>query len=99
MKILAKYQKNHIFFKFLAYITEQIYNHFKDNILKGDTMSDEKRCDNEMHKKHLCYLIYEGRHYSQPKEYKELVDEGNYICQNCGRTSKASESLCAPREL
>lgn len=60
---------------------------------------ENKQCDPEMHKKHLCYLIYEGKHYSQAEEYKKLVDEGNYICQNCGRTAKSADNLCSPREL
>lgn len=56
-------------------------------------------CKNEMHQKHLCYLMYEGKHYKNPAEYKELVAEGNFICQNCGRTAKDQGSLCVAVKL
>lgn len=56
-------------------------------------------CKDPMHKSHLCYLIYDGKHYSDPKGYKKLVAEGNFICEYCGRTAKDAGSLCSPKEL
>lgn len=56
-------------------------------------------CKEDRHSEHLCYLQYEGYHYSKKAEYKALVQDAQFICQNCGRTAKNAENLCAPREL
>lgn len=56
-------------------------------------------CEGSAHEQHLCYLMYEGRHYSKPEEYKALVKDAEYICQNCGRTAKSDKNLCAPNKL
>jgi hypothetical protein len=48
---------------------------------------------------HLCHLQHEGYHYGHREEYKALVQNAQYLCQNCGRTAKNAENLCAPKEL
>jgi hypothetical protein len=67
-------------------------------------MSEEKiqentNCNSHGHNKHLCHLMYEGFHFSKPEEYKQMVQEAQYRCQNCGRTAQKSESLCNPVSL
>ena len=37
--------------------------------------------------KHLCSLMHEGFHYSPPDEYKQMVQNACFRCENCGRTS------------
>lgn len=56
-------------------------------------------CEGEGHSNHLCFLMYEGFHLSNKDEYRALVQDAHFRCQNCGRTAKAAESLCAPVEL
>ena len=67
-------------------------------------MADEKKdhnaaCETEAHEQHLCYLMYEGYHYTNREEYKKLVKDAGYICQNCGRTAASDINLCAPTKL
>ncbi len=63
------------------------------------TREHNEQCGDEKHKKHLCFLQYEGYHYGHKPEYKALVQDAQFICQNCGRTAKSADNLCAPRDL
>lgn len=56
-------------------------------------------CPPDAHMQHLCHLQYGGYHYSHPEEYKALVQNAQFLCQNCGRTAQKAENLCAPKEL
>ena len=56
-------------------------------------------CKSEGHNKHLCHLMYEGFHFKHPEEYKEIVQDAQFRCQNCGRTAKCDENLCEPIAL
>lgn len=56
-------------------------------------------CQSEGHDKHLCHLMCDGFHFSHPQEYKEMVQDAQFRCQNCGRTANKSEHLCEPIEL
>jgi hypothetical protein len=56
-------------------------------------------CKSEVHNKHLCHLMYEGFHLSQSNDYKEMVQEAHFRCQNCGRTANKREQLCEPIPL
>ncbi len=63
------------------------------------TKDHNENCDKDKHAEHLCYLQYEGYHYGHKPEYKALVQDAQFICQNCGRTAKSAENLCAPNDL
>ena len=58
-----------------------------------------KDCKEGAHKEHLCFLMYEGFHFSNKDAYKALVKDAEYRCQNCGRTAKSAANLCAPVKL
>ena len=67
-------------------------------------MAEEKAshnttCGVEGHKEHLCFLMYEGFHYSRKDEYRALVQDAHFRCENCGRTARSADNLCAPVEL
>ncbi len=62
-------------------------------------MQDNPECKSEQHKKHLCYLMLDGFHLSNPAEYKAIVQDAQYRCQSCGRTAKSSDDLCDPVAL
>jgi len=51
------------------------------------------------HGKHLCYLNNLGFQISNPKEYKELVKNPEYMCKNCGRVAASEANLCKPEKL
>ena len=63
------------------------------------TIQENTACVSENHGTHLCHLMYEGFHFKNPQEYKEMVQDAQFRCQNCGRTAKKSEQLCEPVEL
>jgi rubrerythrin len=51
------------------------------------------------HDKHLCYLNNLGFQISHPKEYRELVKDGQYMCKVCGRVAASDKNLCKPVKL
>lgn len=51
------------------------------------------------HDKHLCYLNNLGFQISNPKEYKALVQDGKFLCKNCGRVAISEKNLCKPVTL
>lgn len=67
--------------------------------MDGKTIKHNEACGDRKHTGHLCFLQCEGYHYSHKAEYKALVQDAQFICQDCGRTAKSAASLCAPREL
>lgn len=56
-------------------------------------------CKSELHEMHLCYIISQGFHLSDPLEYKALVENPQFKCQHCGRVANKAESLCKPAAL
>ena len=61
-------------------------------------MSNEKM-PHTGHDKHLCYLVNLRFQESNPEEYKSLIKEPKFYCQNCGRAAASSGSLCNPAKL
>jgi len=51
------------------------------------------------HDKHLCYLNNLGFQISNPKEYKDLVRDGKFVCKICGRVAAKEVNLCKPAKL
>jgi len=51
------------------------------------------------HDKHLCYLNNLGFQISNPKDYKELVRDGKFVCKICGRVAAKEVNLCKPAAL
>ncbi len=51
------------------------------------------------HEQHLCLLQNVGYLNSNLEQYKKLVKEGKYVCQNCGRVAANEKNLCAPEKL
>ena len=67
-------------------------------------MAEEMKVQNENcvsngHDEHLCFLRYEGFHYKNKEAYKEIVQDAQYRCQNCGRTARSDTNLCEPVNL
>jgi hypothetical protein len=51
------------------------------------------------HDKHLCYLINLAFQKSNPEDYKELVKNPKFFCDNCGRAAASEKNLCKPVKL
>jgi len=67
-------------------------------------MTDEKKqhnleCTSKKHKDHLCFLMCEGWHLTNPAEYKALVADAEFRCRYCDRTAKNQDNLCGPSNL
>ncbi len=56
-------------------------------------------CYTGSHSDHLCYLISQGFHLSDEKEFTILIEDAEYRCDHCGRHAKSSENLCVPMRL
>jgi hypothetical protein len=56
-------------------------------------------CTGEKHEDHLCFLMHEGFHYSHKAEYKAIVKDAEFRCENCARTAQLAKRLCAPMPL
>ena len=59
----------------------------------------EKNMPHPQHEEHLCYLQNIGFIQSNPEEYKKLVRNSGYVCNNCGRTAAQEKNLCKPEKL
>lgn len=51
------------------------------------------------HEKHLCYLNNLGFPKSNSQDYKELVKNPKFFCENCGRAAANEKNLCKPIKL
>lgn len=67
-------------------------------------MTEEKiqhntNCEDAGHEEHLCHLMYQGLHLNKPEQYKAIVQNAQFRCQNCGRTAASDKNLCSPIKL
>ena len=51
------------------------------------------------HDKHLCYLTNLHFHQTNWAEYKELVENAEYVCELCGRSAADKNRLCKPIKI
>ena len=51
------------------------------------------------HDKHLCYLNNLGYPKEYPEDFKELVKNALFFCENCGRAAASEKNLCKPVKL
>jgi hypothetical protein len=58
-----------------------------------------RECSRDAHTEHLCYMMSQGFHLTNEREYKALVEEPKYRCKHCGRTAKSNANLCEPVPL
>ena len=64
-----------------------------------ETVKTNSKCDSELHKEHLCYIISQGFHLTDEQEYRTLVEDAKYTCGHCHRTAKSDANLCVPVPL
>jgi len=56
-------------------------------------------CKSESHSEHLCYIISQGFHLSDEKEFKALTENPRFECHHCNRIAKSEKNLCEPFDL
>lgn len=49
--------------------------------------------------KKLCDLDNSGYVVNNLKDYKKLVQHGQYVCVSCGRVARRKKNLCDPERL
>jgi hypothetical protein len=64
-----------------------------------ESVSGKSGCKSPSHGRHLCYIVSQGFHLSDPQEYQSLVKEPEFKCRHCGRVAKSENNLCKPTEL
>jgi hypothetical protein len=65
----------------------------------GKKIPQNLDCKSESHDKHMCYIISQGYHLSDPDEYDALVKNAEFKCRRCGRRAKSMDNLCEPFRL
>ena len=56
-------------------------------------------CQSDSFMEHLCYIISQGFHLSEPQEYETLVKEPHFKCKHCKRVANSDKNLCEPFSL
>lgn len=56
-------------------------------------------CESDSHDQHLCYMMSQGFHLSEPEEYQALVSQAAFKCGKCVRVAKNGKNLCKPVRL
>ncbi|TFG46449.1 MAG: hypothetical protein E4H40_07350 [Candidatus Brocadiia bacterium] len=56
-------------------------------------------CLSDSHNCHLCYMVSQGFHLTDEKEYKALVRSPKFKCMHCGRAANSEGNLCEPVKL
>jgi hypothetical protein len=67
--------------------------------MAGKKIPQNLDCKSESHTKHMCYIISQGYHLSDPDEYDALVKNPEFKCRRCGRRAKSMDNLCEPFRL
>ena len=60
---------------------------------------NNSECKSESHSQHLCYIVSQGFHISDPKEYNALIKNPKFKCQHCGQVAEKKDNLCVPNKL
>jgi hypothetical protein len=55
--------------------------------------------DSDLQDEHLCYILSQGLHLTEPEEYRALVESPRFRCGHCGRTARSRSNLCIPVDL
>jgi len=62
-------------------------------------MAGNPDCKKEGHNIHICSLKASGFDTENPDKFREITENPQYKCDNCGAMAKESENLCKPTKL
>ena len=62
-------------------------------------MAGNPMCGGEGHTMHMCSLLADYFNKTSPEQYRELTENPQFRCENCGATAKSDDNLCNPIEL
>ena len=66
--------------------------------MENKNIENYASCKSPSHDHHLCYIVSQGFHLSDPDDYHSLVNDPKFECRNCGRVANNNENLCEPKE-
>jgi hypothetical protein len=53
----------------------------------------------DFHDQHLCYLVSQGFHLSDKREFQALIHKPKFQCRHCKQIANHAKNLCMPIEL
>ena len=56
-------------------------------------------CKSSSFTEHLCYIVSQGIHISEPAKFEAIVANPQFKCQHCGRVAGSEKNLCEPVKL
>ena len=56
-------------------------------------------CKRDSFTDHLCYIVSQGIHISEPEKFEVLIANPEFKCQHCGRVAKSERNLCEPVKI
>jgi predicted nucleic acid-binding Zn ribbon protein len=62
-------------------------------------MAGNPECKKDEHKMHMCSIKSEELEKTDAEKYKQLTENPEFECSNCGAKVKKSENVCDPVEL
>ncbi len=62
-------------------------------------MAGNPDCNKEGHNMHICALKASGFDKDNPDKFRQIIEDAQYKCENCGAVAKDSENLCEPIKL
>ena len=64
-----------------------------------EKMANFESCASDVYNEHLCFLICDGFYETDKDAFRAMVQDAQYRCQICGRTTKSKKNLCDPVAL
>jgi hypothetical protein len=61
-----------------------------------EKMTHNTECKSETHGENLYYIVSQGFHLSDAKEYNAIVKDPKFKCRHCGRVAHSANNLCEP---
>ena len=67
-------------------------------------MAEEKlqhnpNCKSDSFEEHLCYIVSQGFHISEPEKFEALTAQPEFKCRHCGRVANSEKKLCEPVKI
>ena len=67
--------------------------------MANEKIEHNTNCKSSSHDHHLCYIVSQGFHLSEPEDYHAMVIDPKFKCKNCGRVTNSEDCLCDPAQI
>ena len=65
----------------------------------AEQLRDNILAEGDLAAEHLCYLVSQGFHLTDRREYEDLVRYPQFRCDHCGAHARHEANLCVPMRL